>query len=154
MIFTKNPQPLNYPCPIEYCTICILKDLHITPTSPPSFIGWIGFLIDSNGLSELYYREILCGNRMRRDVVSETITPRQPCLVHGIRYPKTEKILSLSRPEFVVWVKRKYQYPVKPICCFCWERYPISSKLQGDNYNRQLCAEKERGRDGFSLGDN
>ena len=29
---------------------------------------------------------------MRRDVVSETITPTQPCLVHGIKYPKTEKM--------------------------------------------------------------
>ena len=57
--------------------------------------------------------------------------------------------------EFVLCGKRKYQYPVKPIFCLFLERYPISGKLQDEyNYNRQIDAEKERGRDGFSLEDN
>ena len=71
------------------------------------------------------------------------------------KYLQTENIEPIMAPEFVLCVKRKYQYPVKPIFCLFWERYPISGKLQDEyNYNRQIDAEKERGREGFSLEDN
>ena len=83
-------------------------------------------------------------------MVSETITPTQPCLVHGIKYPKTEKMAEFACAAG----EKKISISSKTYLLFVLGTISYIRQTAGYNYNRQICAEKERGRDGFSLGDN